>query len=231
MGSSILGLAKSIYYTFQAFEENSFTIISKKIRIILDNESSAFTRTGLQFWKLKSSLRSANDGRHLTAGERVHHGLFLRPHHGWIHGEILSLKTWKWNWFSLDAVIDGPANVCGTGAFMFTGASGATVVVMPQTAIRFFFSVALPGQLHRNCQGIVRFCGLWLWQYLSVQRLLSSTCWLLSFLHCDLWTFCDFLQVPATIVFIMLLIVPFSPIGWVLNQRLSSNPRFLLILR
>ena len=30
MGASILGLAKSIYYTFQAFEENSFTIISKK---------------------------------------------------------------------------------------------------------------------------------------------------------------------------------------------------------
>ena len=95
----------------------------------------------------------------------------------------------------------------------------------------FFFSVALPDRLHRNRQAIVRFCGLWLWQYLSVQRLLSSTCWLLSFLHCDLWTFCDFLQVPATIVFIMLLIVPFSPIGWVLNQRLSFNPRFLLILR
>ena len=30
MGASILDLAKSIYYTFQAFEENSFTIISKK---------------------------------------------------------------------------------------------------------------------------------------------------------------------------------------------------------
>ena len=230
MGASILGLAKSIYYTFQAFEENSFTIISKKSELSSIMKSSAFTRTGLQFWKLKSSLRSANDGRHLTAGERVHHGLFLRPHHGWIHGEILSLKTWKWNWFSLDAVIDGPANVCGTGAFMFTGASGATVVDAANCP-SLFFSAALPDRLHRNRQGIVRFCGLWLWQYLSVQRLLSSTCWLLSFLHCDLWTFCDFLQVPGTIVFIMLLIVSFSPIGWVLNQRLSFNPRFLLILR
>ena len=33
---------------------------------------------------------------YLTVVERVHHGLFLGPHHGWIHGEILSLKTWKW---------------------------------------------------------------------------------------------------------------------------------------
>ena len=138
MGASILGLAKSIYYTFQAFEENSFTIISKKSELSSIMKSSAFTRTGLQFWKLKSSLRSANDGRHLTAGERVHHGLFLRPHHGWIHGEILSLKTWKWNWFSLDAVIDGPANVCGTGAFMFTGASGATVVDAANCPSLFF---------------------------------------------------------------------------------------------
>ena len=30
------------------------------------------------------------------------------------------------------------ANVCGTGTFVFTGASGATVVVMSETAIRFF---------------------------------------------------------------------------------------------
>ena len=51
---------------------------------------------GLPFWNLRSSLRAANDERRLTVVERVHHGLFLRPHHGWIHGEILSLKTWKW---------------------------------------------------------------------------------------------------------------------------------------
>jgi len=42
------------------------------------------------------------------------------------------------NWFSFVAVIDGPANVRGTGTFVFTGASGATVVVMWETAIRSF---------------------------------------------------------------------------------------------
>ena len=42
------------------------------------------------------------------------------------------------NWFSFDAVIDGPANVCGTGTFVFTGASETTVYVMSETAIRFF---------------------------------------------------------------------------------------------
>ena len=45
MGASILGLAKSIYYTFQAFEENSFTIISKK------SESSSIMKVRrLQNW-------------------------------------------------------------------------------------------------------------------------------------------------------------------------------------
>ena len=49
-------------------------------------------------------------------------------------------KFWAWkpkkvkndggNWFSFDAVIYGAANVCGAGTFVFTGASGATIVVM-----------------------------------------------------------------------------------------------------
>ena len=53
----------------------------------------------------------------------VHHCLFLRPHHSWIHGEI----SWDFkpenegsNLFSSDAAIDG--------------LSGATVVVMSETA-------------------------------------------------------------------------------------------------
>ena len=52
-------------------------------------------------------------------------------------------KFWAWkpesdggNRFSFVAVIDGPANVCGTGTFVFTGASGATgnpgSVIVPQ---------------------------------------------------------------------------------------------------
>ena len=62
-----------------------------------------------------------------------------------------------------------------TGAFVFTGAIGATVVVMSETAIRFFSAlgfhnfvwilhwrvvVVLPRRRHRNRQGIVRFGGL-----------------------------------------------------------------------
>ena len=45
-------------------------------------------------------------------------------------------KFWAWkqesdnrNWFSFVALFEGPANVCGTHTFVFTGASGATVVV------------------------------------------------------------------------------------------------------
>ena len=41
--------------------------------------------------------------------------------------------------------------------------------------------VVLPRRFHRNRQGIVRFGGLWSSQYLSVQRLLSLACLLLSF--------------------------------------------------
>ena len=40
--------------------------------------------------------------------------------------------------FFLDTVIDGLANVCGTGTFMFTEVTEATVVLMSETAIRFF---------------------------------------------------------------------------------------------
>ena len=57
----------------------------------------------------------------------------------------LTEKFWAWkpesdgkNLFSFVTVIDGLANVRGTGTFMFTGASGATVVVMSETAICFF---------------------------------------------------------------------------------------------
>ena len=57
------------FNTFQAFyvyvKKTHFTIIRKSkrsIRIILNNERLAFTRTGLSFWNLRSSLRAANDG-------------------------------------------------------------------------------------------------------------------------------------------------------------------------
>ena len=91
------------FNTFQPFyiyvKKTRFTIIRKSkrsIRIILNNESSAFTRTGLPFWNLRISLRAANDERYLTIVERFHHGLFLGPYHGWIHGwnpELENVKT------------------------------------------------------------------------------------------------------------------------------------------
>ena len=56
--------------TFQAFyisvKKTRFKIISKSkrsIKIILDNEISAFTRTTLPFWNLRSSLRAATDDK------------------------------------------------------------------------------------------------------------------------------------------------------------------------
>ena len=91
------------FNTFQALyiyvKKTCFTIIRKSkrsIRIILNNESSAFPRTGLPFWNLKSSLRAAKDERHLTVVECVHHGLFLRRHRSWLdsrrNSELKNLK-------------------------------------------------------------------------------------------------------------------------------------------
>ena len=194
------------FYTFQAFyiyvKKTRFTIIRKSkrsIRIILNYERSAFTRTGLSFWNLRSSLRAANDERHLTVVERVHHGLFLGSHHGWIHEEILSLKTWKW-WRELvffrrchrwagQCVWYGHVHVyrsewshscCDVGKmpFAFSQHWGFHNFVW---ILHWRVVVVLPRQLHRNRQGIVRLGGLWPSQYLSVQRLLSLACSLLSF--------------------------------------------------
>ena len=176
-------MCKDWFNTFQRFyiyvKKTRFTIIrrsKRSIRIILNNERSAFTRTGLSFWNLRSSLRAANDERHLTVVERVHHGLFLGPHHGWIHGEILSLKTWKWT------VIDGLANVvrarscllervepqllwCRKLPFAFSQHWGFHNFVW---ILHWRVVVVLPCWLDRNRQGIARFGGLWPSQYLSV---------------------------------------------------------------
>ena len=55
-------------------------------------------------------LRAAKDKRHLLSClTTVHHCLFLRPHHSWIHGEIFFLQPEieGGNLFSFDAAIDG----------------------------------------------------------------------------------------------------------------------------
>ena len=67
---------------------------SKYFKFILDFESSAFTRSiykkyVLPFWNQENA---SNSQRWKTLAKvfstTVHHCLFLRPHHSWIHGEI-----------------------------------------------------------------------------------------------------------------------------------------------
>ena len=94
-----------------------FTIISKSkyFKFILDYESSAFTRSIYKIYcrfEIRRTLRTAKDERHLLRFflTTVHHCLFLRPHHSWIHGEILlDLKPENegGNLFSSDAAING----------------------------------------------------------------------------------------------------------------------------
>ena len=47
-------------------------------------------------FEIRRTLRAAKDKRHLLSClTTVHHCLFLRPHHSWIHGECLRFKTRK----------------------------------------------------------------------------------------------------------------------------------------
>lgn len=154
-------------------------------------------------------LWPANDGRNLTVVERVHYGLFFRPHYfwsGWILGEILRPETswiWRRELVFLRHCHRWTAVVSGKDKFIVTGASGATVVVMSETAIGFLSNfvrksqegvlVALIRRLHRSCRGT---SGL----------------------------------VPSRTISVILLMV-FSPIGWLLNQMFSFNFRFRLTLR
>ena len=46
--------------------------------------------------EIRRTLRAAKDKRHLLSClTTVHHCLFLRPHHSWIHGEIFEIYTPK----------------------------------------------------------------------------------------------------------------------------------------
>ena len=127
--------------------------------------------------------------------------------------------------------------------------SEATVVVMSETAsinIIFAFSqhwsfhyfiwptarviVAPLCRLHRSRKGNLYLCGLWHRRYvLNLQSLLSSTSWLLFFLHNDSPTFfsLSLRLVPATDTFIMRVTV-FSPIGLVWTRHLNFWFRLLL---
>ena len=74
--------------------------------------------------EIRRTLRAAKDKRHLLSClTTVHHCLFLRPHHSWIHGERFEIYNPKMN----------------RGQFVsfrrcHRWVSGARVVVMLETA-------------------------------------------------------------------------------------------------
>ena len=163
-------------------------------------------------------------------------------------------KFWAWkhhesdgrNWFSFVALFEAPANVCGTDTF---GESGATGLVMSFRNCHLLFrSTGVFIISFGYCTGdsllffLVGFIAIVKGLYASVACDLHNfwafnVCFLsLSYtvVFLALW-FLNFLWlswriVPATIVFIVLLIV-FTPISWVLYQMLSFSLWFLLILR
>ena len=123
---------------------------------------------------------------YFTVVERVHHGLFLGPHHGWIHGEILSLKNLKvmaricflsslssMGWWMcvvrarscLLERVEPQLLWCGKLPFVFSQHWGFHNFVW---ILHWRVVIVLPCWLDRNRQGIVRFGGLWPSQYLSV---------------------------------------------------------------
>ena len=194
-------MSEGWFNTFQAFyiyvKKTRFTIIRKSkssIRIILNNESSAFTRTWAVVLK-SPKLASSGQWWQLL-------NVFIMVCSWDLIMVGFTEKFWAWkpesdgeNLFSFVTVIDGLANVvrarscllervepqllwCRKLPFAFSQHWGFHNFVW---ILHWRVVVVLPRRLHRNRQGIVRFGGLWPSQYLSVQRLLSLACWLLSF--------------------------------------------------
>ena len=95
-------------------------------------------------------------------------------------------------------------------SIMVTAACWATVPILETCNIYLFLAlgfpqlyllvnarervIALPRRHYRSHRGIVSFCGLWLWRYLSLQWLLSSACQLFTAMHFDSLTFSHLLQ-------------------------------------
>ena len=174
------------FNTFQAFysyvKKTHFTLIRKSkrsIRIILNNESSEFTRTGLR--------ELASSGQWWTCSSR----------------SVPSTSSWLDS--RRDSELENLKVMAGIGFLWSLSSMGRPMCVVrarsclpervePQLLwcrkLPFAFSqhwsfhnfvwilhwrvvVVLPRLLHRNRQGIVRFGGLLPSQYLSVPRLLS----------------------------------------------------------
>ena len=193
------------FNTFQAFyiyvKKTRFTIIRKSkrsIRIILNNERSAFYKNWAvvlksqelassgQWWKTLDSCWTCSswsvpgtsswlDSRRNSELEnlKVMEGI----------GFLSSLSSMGRPMCVVRALSCLPERVepqllwCRKLPFAFSQHWGFHNFVW---ILHWRVVVVLPRRLHRNRQGIVRFGGLWPSQYLSVQRLLSLACWLLS---------------------------------------------------
>ena len=135
------------FNTFQAFyiyvKETRFTIIGK---VNVQSESSSIMNARrLQELGCRFEISGARFERPMMKDTWQLLNVFIMVCSWDLIMVGFTEKFWAWkpesdggNRLSFVAVIDGPANVCGMGTFVFTGASGATVVVMSETAIRFF---------------------------------------------------------------------------------------------
>ena len=72
-----------------------FKVISKRKCFNLNSSSSMRARRLQEVYcrfEIRRTLRAAKDERRLLSClTNVHHYLFLRPHHSWIHGEIFEI--------------------------------------------------------------------------------------------------------------------------------------------
>ena len=166
----------------------------------------------------RRTLRAAKlDERHLLSFlTTVHHFLFLRPPHSWIHGPRFFLdliKTRKWRtqfvffrrchrWVSEATVVVISETASINIIFAFSQHWGFHYFIWPMARE----SHCRSSSFHRSRWGNLYRCGLWHWQYiLNLQYLLSSACWLLFFLHYDSKFFfsLSLRLVPATVTFII----------------------------
>lgn len=186
------------------------------IRLILDYESSAFTRTGMQFWNLRCTIWVAKDERDLAVVECIN--IMVCSQNLIMVGFIEKFRDLKpeyegGNWFSFDAAINGPAVVCrkvhihcfrwewshsccdvgncyllllGTGAFIINFTANLQESII--AALPCWLHCIVPKGLYASIT--CNFDEIWAF---NIYLMPSSVCWQLFFLHCNLWTSSHFL--------------------------------------
>ena len=204
------------FNTFQAFyiyvKKTPFKIISKSKRSVMkDNESWAFTRTRLPFWNLRSSLRVTNDKETsqllnvfimVCSWDLITVGFTEKSELENL--EMMAEIGLLWTLSSmgrpmcvvrahscLQERLEPQLSWCRKLLFAFS--QRWRVIISSGYCTRESSLLFLVGF-------IVIVKGLYASEACDLHNIwafnvcFSSACWLLSFLHCDLWTFCDFLQ-------------------------------------